>query len=82
VAWSPDGASLASGSEDETVKIWNAKTGKCDSTLNVDFEVLGIAYSPSGDTLAVGRSNDVLLVDSVTVVVKRSLSGHRYRRKL
>jgi WD40 repeat protein len=34
VAWSPDGASLASGSRDDTVKIWNAKTGKCDSTLS------------------------------------------------
>ena len=33
VAWSPDGTKLASGSEDKTVKIWNAKTGQCVSTL-------------------------------------------------
>ncbi len=47
------------------------------STLNVDSEVLDIAYAPSGDTLAVGCYNgNVLLVDAATVVVKRSLTGH------
>jgi WD40 repeat protein len=34
VAWSPDGTSLASASRDHTLKIWNAKTGKCVSTLS------------------------------------------------
>ncbi len=34
MCWSPDGASLASGSEDGTIKIFNTKTGKCDSTLS------------------------------------------------
>jgi WD40 repeat protein len=33
VAWNPDGSMLASGSADNTLKIWNAKTGKCESTL-------------------------------------------------
>ena len=34
VAWSPDGAKLASGSRDKTIKVWNAKTGKCEFTLS------------------------------------------------
>jgi WD40 repeat protein len=33
VAWSPDGTKIASGSDDETVKVWNAQTGQCVSTL-------------------------------------------------
>ncbi len=77
VAWGPDGKNIASGSDDKTIKVWNAQTGQCVSTLNVDSPVLSISYSPSGDTLAVGCYNGkVLLVDAVTVVVKRSLSGH------
>jgi WD40 repeat protein len=34
VAWSPDGTKVASGSEDNTVKIWKTSTGTCVSTLS------------------------------------------------
>jgi WD40 repeat protein len=33
VAFSPDSARLASGSDDSTVKIWDASSGKCLQTL-------------------------------------------------
>jgi WD40 repeat protein len=33
VAFSRDGQTLISGSQDETVKIWNVKTGECLKTL-------------------------------------------------
>lgn len=36
VAWSPDGLTLASGSQDETLKLWDAKTGECLKTLRAD----------------------------------------------
>jgi WD40 repeat protein len=36
VSFSPNGLVLASGSQDETVKLWDAKTGECFKTLRAD----------------------------------------------
>ncbi len=88
IAWNNDGTKLATGSQglDSSVRIWSeVSTGtfECHSTLNVRSPARSISYSPSGDTLAVGCDNgNVLLVDAVSVVVKRSFSEHRYRQKL
>jgi WD40 repeat protein len=33
IAWAPDGSKVASGSYDETVKVWSAETGACLDTF-------------------------------------------------
>ena len=53
IAFSPDGQTFASGSEDETIKIWDVRTRKLLRTLSGHSgHVWSIAISPSGQTLA------------------------------
>ncbi len=73
VCFSPDGSKLASCSKDKSVKIWNLITRVC---VHVGRRLgsPGHFVCTLWDTLAVGCYNgNVLLVDSVTVVVKASL---------
>ncbi|KAH6957874.1 quinon protein alcohol dehydrogenase-like superfamily [Ilyonectria sp. MPI-CAGE-AT-0026] len=53
VAFSPDSKSIASGSRDGTIKIWDAVTGHCKMTIaDPDGEVKSIAFSPDSQYLA------------------------------
>jgi WD40 repeat protein len=58
VSWSPDGTRLASGSDDNTVKLWDASSGGLARTLaGHDNSVLSVAWSPDGTRLASGSAD-------------------------
>ena len=66
MVYSPDGTKIASGSGDNTVKIWNAQTGQCVSTL-VDSTVNSVAFCPDGSKIAAAYSSKIQIFDAKTM---------------
>ena len=63
VAFSPDGSTLASGSEDNTVRLWDVETGEHIRTLTGHTGVVwSVAFSPDGRTLASGSEDCTVLL--------------------
>jgi len=59
VAFSPMAATVASGSWDKTIRIWNVKTGVCEKTLEGHTNsVYSVAFSPDGATVCVWYHGD------------------------
>jgi WD40 repeat protein len=76
--WSPDGRRLISGSGDNTLKIWDAGTGKEIRTLEAHGGgVLGCAWSPDGDrVVSTSLDNTVKIWYAKTGDEIHTLRGH------
>ncbi|MDP8964967.1 MAG: hypothetical protein M3O33_13505 [Cyanobacteriota bacterium] len=62
VAISPNNQTLATGSKDKTIKLWNLQTGKVKSTTShLSDTVDSLTFSPNGKTLVSGGSEDGII---------------------
>ncbi len=83
VAFSPDGTSLASGSWDQVIKVWDVETRREVGTWEVPSDTLwplSVAFSPDGTRLVSGfEDGTVRLWDVATQTEVAVLEGHTDR---
>src|SRR5947199_3802572 len=59
VAFDPQGETLASGSDDKTVKLWEARSGKLLRTLEGhQGVVMSVSFDPQSGMLASGSADN------------------------
>jgi WD40 repeat protein len=81
VEFSPDGSTIASGSVDDTLRLWSVSKASLIRTMQGHpFPIGEIKFTPNGATLITGSSDGVIRIWLVSSgILQRSLKGHMGR---
>jgi WD40 repeat protein len=79
IAISPDGQTIASGSDDQTVRLWNLKTGECLHVMcEHDSWIASVVFSADGQILLSGSfDRTIKLWDVATGRCIKTVRGDR-----
>ena len=67
IAFSPDGKTIASGSADNTIRLWDVATGKHIRTFKEHTgDVNSITFNTDGRTLVSGSADGTILLWNIT----------------
>ncbi len=76
VAFSPDGKTIASGSADNTIKLWNLEGKELRTLTGHSNGVWRVAFSPDGKTIAIGSDDNTIKLCNLEGKELLTLTGH------
>ena len=78
VSFSPDSQTIATASDDQTIKLWNVKTGKAIQTFTGhNDKVRSVSFSPDGQTIATASDDQTIKLWNVeTGKAIQTFTGH------
>ena len=78
VAFSPDGNTIATASDDNTVKLWNLQGQEIKTLAGHGGSVTSVAFSPDGNTIAAATASDYSTVKLWNLQGQeiKTLAGH------
>jgi WD40 repeat protein len=77
VKFSPDGRTVASGSSDGKIKLWDVETGNLLRTIDTDSSTKALAFSPDGEILVSSAdSGRIQIRNAATGGLIRSIQAH------
>ena len=78
IVFSPDGKSIVSGGRDKTVRLWNVETGTQQWFRENPHYVTSVAFSSDGKTIASISSGIILLWETSTGTLKKTINIKEY----
>ena len=77
LSFSPDGKMLASGSEDNTIKLWSTDGRLLHTLIGHQGPVSSVSFSPNGRTLASGSYDNTIKLWSTDGRLLHTFTGHQ-----